>query len=261
MSHRLTRFRLLLVSTCAVLLGVGCSYHPPGLRADLQDFAPASIQEAFAVQPTNPFPASVAVVRLQGTNYSNYYLQQSGGSRSAGRYTVVLAKEVNEDTHLAKFQNLPQLRGFVSLNRMLLPPVIESDQDLREAAARLRADLLLLYTFDTVFFDRDPSVPLSVITLGLSPTRTISATSTASALLLDTRTGFIYGAYEATERAETFSSSWGSREAADQMRQKTESTAFAKLADSIYEDWPHLLARHATPATPPPPPALAPNAI
>jgi len=83
-----------------------------------------------------------------------------------------------------------------------------------------------------------------VITLGLSPTRRISVTTTASALLLDTRTGFIYAAYEVTERANTLATSWGSRESADQIRQETESNAFAKLADIFVADWPTLLDRY-----------------
>jgi hypothetical protein len=52
----------------------GCiTYILPGGKADLQAFAPPSIQEGFEAKPSNPFPASIAAVRVQGPTYSNYY--------------------------------------------------------------------------------------------------------------------------------------------------------------------------------------------
>lgn len=86
--------------------------------------------------------------------------------------------------------------------------------------------------------------PLTLITLGFSPTRKISAVTTASALLMDTRTGYIYSAYDVTEKAETFSSSWGSHDSADEARRKNEQTAFKKLIDQFVTSWPKLLERH-----------------
>jgi hypothetical protein len=65
----------------ALLLGAiasfvsGCStYVPPGAKADLQAFAPPDIQAGFAAKPTNPFPAGIAVVRVQAPAYTNYHL-------------------------------------------------------------------------------------------------------------------------------------------------------------------------------------------
>lgn len=112
------------------------------------------------------------------------------------------------------------------------------------AAVRLQADLVLIYTFDTAFFDIDKAKPLSVITLGLSPTRKITSTTTASALLIDTRTGYIYSAYEASSQAETLATSWGSRDAADEQRRSSERSAFGKLVDETEKSWPRLLERH-----------------
>jgi hypothetical protein len=86
--------------------------------------------------------------------------------------------------------------------------------------------------------------PLTVITLGLSPTRRISAATTASALLIDTRTGYVYSAYEATERAQTLSTSWGSGDSADEARRQTEQGAFARLIDEFVATWPKVLVRH-----------------
>ncbi len=238
--------RFFLGVIIALLLSGCATYIPPGPKADLQIFAPPSIQEGFSLKPTDPFPASIAVVRVQSPTYSNYYLKQHGGSYGSGRYTVIMAKEADEQSQLERVSRLPQVAGLVSINRMLLPERLESDKEIRVAASRLQADLVFLYTFDTSFFDTDVAKPLTVITLGLSPTRKISAATTASALLIDTRTGYIYSAYEVTEKAQTLSTSWGSRDSADETRRKTEKEAFKKLMDDFIVTWPKVLERHRT---------------
>ena len=234
----------LVLATFLLLLSGCATYIPPGAKADLQVFAPADIQAGFAAKPTNPFPASIAVVRVQAPTYSNYNLQQRGGNYGSGRYSVILTKEAGEDLQLERVGKLPQVAGLVSINRMLLPERLESDRELRTAASRLQADLTLLYTFDTAFFDTDIAKPLTVITLGLCPTRKISAATTCSALLIDTRTGYVYSAYEATERRETLSTSWGSRDSADEARRGNEQEAFKKLIDEFVTTWSKVLERH-----------------
>lgn len=241
----LSSLRRLLLCTCLISL-VGCaSYIPPGAKADLQAFAPASIQEGFAAKPTSPFPAAIAFVRVQGATYSNYRLQQNGGLYGGGRYSVVTTREVEEESQLERIGKLSQVAGVTGLSRMLLPPKLESDREIREAASRLQADLVFLYTFDTVFFESDLAKPLTVISLGLSPTNRISVTTTVSGLLLDTRTGYVYSTYETTKKDSTLATSWGSREAADETRLKNERAAFAQMVDEFAGTWPKLLDRHA----------------
>jgi hypothetical protein len=238
-----TRIQILFLAFGALSL-VGCStYIPPGAKADLQAFAPSNVQEGFAAKPTNPFPASIAAVRVQAPTYTNYYLQQNGGKYGSGRYSVIIAREVEEQPQFERISQLPQVAGIVALNRMLLPERLDSDQEIRKAASRLQADLVFLYTFDTSFVDTDSAKPLSVITLGLSPTRKITAIATVSGLLIDTRTGYVYAAYEVTEKAGTIATSWGSSDAADEVRRKTEKAAFKKLVDEFATLWPKLLAR------------------
>ena len=225
---------------------VGCaSYIPPGAKADLQAFAPASVQEGFAAKPTSPFPASIAFVRVQGPSYTNYRLQQSGGAYGGGRYTVVTTREVEEESQLERITALPQIAGVTGINRMLLPERLEGDREIREAAARLHADLVLLYTFDTVFFEKDLAKPLTVITLGLSPTTKVFVTTTVSALLLDTRTGYVYSTYESTKKADTLSTAWGSRDSADEARRNNEREAFGLLLGQMEKTWPKLVEQSA----------------
>ncbi len=235
---------LAMALTAAALLGGCASYLPPGAKADLQVFAPADIAAGFAIQPTAPFPASIAAVRVQAPAYTNHYLDSNGGKVGAGRYSVIVTREVEMEHHFEQVAKLAQVAGVTGINRMLLPDRFDSDREIRAAASRLQADLVFLYAFDTAFFESDAARPLTVITLGLAPTRRIVASTTVSALLLDTRTGYVYATYEVTVRKEAVASSWGSRDTADRSRRDNEREAFGRLIDDVAGSWPKLLEHH-----------------
>ncbi len=235
---------LAMALAAAALLGGCASYLPPGAKADLQVFAPADIAAGFAVHPSAPFPASIAAVRVQAPAYTNHYLESNGGKVGTGRYSVIAVREVEMEHHFEQIAKLPQVAGVTGIHRMLLPERLGSERDIRTAASRLQADLVFLYTFDTAFFDSDAARPLTVITLGLAPTRRIAASTTVSALLLDTRTGYVYATYEVTVRKDAVASSWGSRDTADRSRRDNEREAFGRLIDDVAGSWPKLLERH-----------------
>jgi hypothetical protein len=129
------------------------------------------------------------------------------------------------------------IRGIAPIGRLLLPAQLNSDKELREAAARLQADVLLVYTLDTSFHERDVAKPISVITLGLSPTQATNVVTTASAILMDTRSGFVYGVSEASAKRSGITTAWTSESAIDADRQKTEAEAFEKLVGEIEKMW------------------------
>jgi len=211
----------ILVASVAFLSGCA-TYIPPSGRANLTSISSSTMQESFAARPAAGFPAGIAAVRVQAPRYRSYYTEREGGVYGDGRYSVITVKEVEEDSDLDQLRKLPEVAGFVTITRLLIPPKLESDRELREAAARLKADMLLLYTFDTSFHDNDASVALNVITLGLSPTRKIFVRVAASALVIDTRTGFIYAALEANEKRQVTTNAWESRETADRARRDAE---------------------------------------
>lgn len=227
---------LLLLTSCA-------TYIPPSGRADLGSISSYTMRESFAAEPAAGLPASIAAVRVQAPRYRNYHTEREGGVYGGGRYSVVTVKEVEDDADLQRLAKLPDVGGFITINRLLIPAKLESDRELREAAARLKADMLLLYTFDTSFHDNDASVALKVITLGLSPTRHVFVHVTASALLLDTRTGFIYAALEANERRKVLTNAWESRESADRARQDAEQAAFKGLVAEFEKNWSAVVER------------------
>ena len=84
---------------------------------------------------------------------------------------------------------------------------------------------------------------LNVVTLGLSPTRAVFVRVAASALLIDTRTGFIYAAFEANEKRKVTSNAWESRETADRARRDAEKTAFKTLVGDFEKNWPEVIER------------------
>lgn len=234
------------VAAVLSLLLTGCQsvhYVTPSGRADLSQISSASMRESFSAEPAAEFPAHIAAVRVQAPGYRSYYTERQGGVYGTGRFSVVTAKDVESDEVLQQIENLPQVGGLVTLSRLLLPERLESDRALREAAARLKADMLLLYTFDTTFHDHDTVKPLSVVTLGLSPTNKVQVNVTASALLIDTRTGFVYGAFESNERRELTTNAWQTREDADAARLDAEAEAFHNLVIEFQKTWPQVVER------------------
>ncbi len=234
---------MFLLATAAIVL-CGCgTYIPPSGRADLSAVANPSMQESFSAKPAAAFPAYIAAVRVQAPGYHNYYTDESGGVYGSGRYSVITIKEVEDDADFERLQRLPNLGGLITINPLLLPRHLTSDAQIRDAAARLKADMVLLYTFDTSFHNNDESVALNVISLGLSPTRHVYVHVDASALLVDTRTGFIYAAFEANEHQKILSNAWESGETADRARRDSERAAFKDLVDQFQKNWPRIIDR------------------
>jgi len=233
-----------LIAVSAALLSSGCAtYIPPSGRADLSSLSSFSMRESFGAKPAAGIPVSIAAVRVQAPQYRSYQTEREGGVYGSGRYSVVTIKEVEDDADLQRLAKLPDVGGLITINRLLLPAKLDSDRELREAAARLKADMLLLYTFDTSFHDNDVSVALKVVSLGLSPTRHVFVHVTASALLIDTRTGFICAAMESNEHRQLLTNAWESRASADRARQDAERAAFKGLVAEFEKNWPAVVER------------------
>ena len=239
--------RILLLITIAVLVaglnGCATAYIPPSGRADFNAFTSSSMKESFAARPAAGFPAYITAVRVQASSYSNYHTKREGGVFGQGRYSIVTVRDIEDNADIQRIAKLPEVGGLVSLSTLLLPTKLQSDRELREAAARLKADMLLLYTLDTSFHENDALVALKVVTLGLSPTRKVFVHVNASALLLDTRTGFVYAAFEANEKRQMISNAWESGETADRALRDAEKTAFKSLVSELEKNWPRILDR------------------
>src|SRR4051812_33178860 len=221
----------------------GAHYATPGRGANLQELtadAPRAVQQgdpsiiaAMGTQPLAKFPTGIAAVRIQAPGYESKTAKGWG----EGRYSIVTTRDVEAPADVGRLAKLPMVSGVGPINRLLLPTHLETDRELREAAARMHADVLLLYTLDTTFIVEDKAAPLTVVSLGLSPNKQAKVLCTASALLMDTRNGYLYGVAEATDRQDQFTSSWTSSTAVDQTRRRTETKAFGKLVGELQKTW------------------------
>ena len=155
--------------------------------------------------------------------------------------------ETDED--FARLVALPNVRAVAPINRMLIDGPLYDERDLRRAAARLKSDVLLLYTFDTQFYVKDFAAPVTVFTLGLSPNRRAYVTTTASAILVDTRTGHVYGGAEASAKSDQLANGWTSEDAVDDTRLRTEKASFGKLLAEVEKTWAGVLREYNKPMT------------
>lgn len=248
------------VLVCLILSGCGAKYVTPGPAADLSRVSPGafapdprdastpgSLRAEFNKQPLAQFPVSIAVARLQGSGYRSYSCESYG----SGDFSVVTSRDVETSTDFDRLSKLAGVRGIAPLNRLLLPRDLSGDTALRRAAASLHADMLLLYTFDTEFREDDAAPPLGFFSLGLLPTKGIKVRSTAAALLIDTRSGFVYATAEGTANAEQIANGWTSEAAADQSRKRAERRALDDLLNSLESAWPGVTSQHAGAGLPP----------
>lgn len=229
------------ILTLTACLLPGCSaYTTPGGGISLFEVASndVEIQERFERKPAARFPAHLAVARIQRSGYRSHTVDSYG----AGRYSVVTTRDIETSEDFERIQKMPQVAAVAPISRLLLPEKLRSEKDLRTAAASLRADMLLLYSFDTHFETSESVIaPLRVIHLGLLPDQTARIVTTASALLLDVRTGFIYGSAEATEKEQHITSAWTKADVADTARLSTERKAFTSLLAELENTWAGVL--------------------
>ncbi|MDY7108286.1 MAG: hypothetical protein SYC29_06575 [Planctomycetota bacterium] len=256
--HYLRRYDLLAMAGATLLVLGGCAarYATPsrgadmslfgGEKAKLQQFTDRKVQVALDRKPTARFPVTLAVVRVQEAGYRSRTARGYG----SGEYSVVTTRDIEEDEDFKAINDLDRISGVATVNRLLLPARLSDDRELRAAAAAVHADMLLLYTLDTAFTTEDGMRPLTVLTLGLFPTKNVRVNSTASALLLDTRTGYVYGVAEASAEGAQLANAWTSGDAADQARRRIEREAFGRLVGRFEHAWADVVAihdRHAGP--------------
>jgi hypothetical protein len=238
-----------------MLLCTGCAqYATPYRAADMsvfgvvtaeqrQQMTDAAIARVLERQPLAEFPAGIAYVRVQEPGYKSYKTDSYG----TGRYSIVLTRTVERDEDIERLAALPMVHGLGPLNRLLLPTQLRDDKDLRQAAAGLHADILLIYTFDTTIRIGDNTSPVDLVTLGFLPHKKAHVATTASAVLMDTRNGYVYGVAEASADHDQFANTWTTEEAVDQSRLKTEAEAFQKLVGELERTWTGVVRQYALP--------------
>ncbi len=216
------------------------SYVTPGGPADFTTLTDPKLKKAYQSRPAAKFPANVAAIRVQAVGYQSDSLRGFGH----GNYSVVTSLDVETEDDIIRMAAIPGIDDVVRINRLLLPESLNSDLELRNAAAKLHTDMIFLYTFDTTFQNHDVLRPLTTVSLGLAPTQTFKAQATAAGLLMDTRTGYIYAVLEETAKQGGLATAWGSSEAMQRARKKAEREAFDKLLANFETTWPRVYRKH-----------------
>lgn len=226
-----------------ILLGLsGCaSYTTPGGPVDLTGIQSADIRELMSREAAATFPASVSFARVQSPRYESLTSETYGN----GQYVVVTSRELMSDARIEEIRRWDAVRSVSPLSRLLIPSSLNSIDDLRTASASLKSDVLIVFTLDTSFRVDGKSIgPLSVISLGLMRDRETVVSTTASAVFVDVRTGFVYGVAEATVSKAQITNAWDSINAADQGRLQTEREAFDGLFQELKRTWSSIVSEH-----------------
>jgi hypothetical protein len=238
----LMKIFIIVVLGALLLLGGCASYTTPGGSVQLSSLAETDINELMSKEPAASFPANISVARIQAPGYQSYKVSSFG----TGRYSVVTTREVETEEDFERLSKLPQVAGIAPLNRILLPSNLDSVKSLREASARLNADILLIYTFDTSFHAGEQKfAPLNVITLGFLKNKEVTVTTTVSAAFFDVRTEYLFGLSEATSKESKNSSVWSTSDVVDDMRVTTEKAAFQKLLPEIEKTWLRITSQYS----------------
>lgn len=223
-----------LLTVLLMLYGlVGCAtYQTPGAGVSIGDLSQASpdIAEIMQREPAAQFPTRIATVRIQASGYG----AGTTSCHGRGSFCVVTTRELEEDQDYQRLSELPGVADIGRVTRLLVPASLSSIEELRLAAAGLRADMVLVYSVDTRFVVEGQSLgPLSVVSLGLIPNKRAHVTSTASAAIIDVRSGFIYGVAEATAADDQRVTIWSTQQAIERARLGTERAAFVDLVAEI----------------------------
>lgn len=189
------------------------------------------VRSALEREPVSPFPASIAVVRLGSHSYD----ARAWVANDTGKTVEAL---------IERCRAMPMVTAVTPINMLSKKPKATAD-DLRETAAGVRADLLLVTSIVTQHRGEDLAWPLGLVTLGLFPTKVRSTETSATLALIDTRTGYVYAVAEARDDADQLANGWTSEMAESDAQARSERRAGEKLIARFEEEWKKVLNSHA----------------
>ena len=90
---------------------------------------------------------------------------------------------------------------------------------------------------DPLYVDGKQLGPLTMISLGLIPNKKAHVTATVAGMLVDVRTGYIYGTTESTDTQEQIATVWDTEAAIEKARARAETNAFEGFVGEFEELW------------------------
>jgi hypothetical protein len=233
--------RLTLILLAASLLA-GCStYTTPGAGVPLGSIVGTDVAEAMAREPAAAFPSRMAIVRVAAPGY----VSRSSVGVGEGAFSVVTTRDIETDESFERLGRMPGITAVAPVSRLLVPAHLGSVADLRASAAQLRADVVLIYTIDTRFRTESAELgPLQTIALGFLPSKKAIVTATCAFMIVDVRTGFIYGTGETTAMQDQRTNVWGTDNAIEEARLRAERQAFENGLGEIEKLWASVVREH-----------------
>lgn len=222
-----------VVSLCGVMaLAAGCM--STGVRKPT--IHPVVFEPDGNAGPTAQAPARMAVARV---GYPEHYHD----AREDGTARVLSIYETPEEVSANEFAQLPAALDGVRDVLVIQPDMavhgpVDTPAELRAAARHYRSDLVLAFS---VSIDRDTDYHfpiLAVLTLGLAPNATAEVDGRAQAVLLDSRTGYIYERFDTTAETWQLANAWSEGEAEDQSQERVERRLLGQLLEQVKERWP-----------------------
>ncbi|NKF22984.1 hypothetical protein [Solimonas marina] len=215
----------------------GCAgYATPGGPAPLDQIKDGSIAGAGTLQPALNLPARLAVARVQAPGYKSQVAEAGDGKR----YGFVGGDHSPSAAQLQMLEHWASVDDVDALAPALVPASLDSLESVRFAAAKIQADVLLAYTYDTHFeVDGKPQAPASKLKLGDAP-KNASIVSTASALFVDVRTGYVFGRASGSATVGDLGDAWHDAESLDAKRIDAENEAFKAMATQAEQVWARI---------------------
>ncbi|MEO6789201.1 MAG: hypothetical protein ABI318_24010 [Chthoniobacteraceae bacterium] len=225
-----------LLVIAAALLCPGCSSYvnsPAVARAreaKRAEFSDPLIARAANAKPAMRFPATIAIAT------SDHSVREH-------------LRALDAHGKLDSLGSLPQLTRTVVISPTIVGETdhdhrITADLRLREAAAKLHADAVLILANESQLTDGRIIAPLTELSLGLLPNKRYELISTALAALVDTRTGYVYGTDEKSRAHSGITMSWGGGDVISRARSKVEREAMEKLFADFPAFWRGVVAAH-----------------
>jgi len=222
------------------------NYVTPGSAVKISELADEDISKLLSNKPASGFPVNIAIARIQHQQYTNYRYRSNLYSQPQGNFSLILTRDAEEDEAFQKLSELSGVKQAAPFNRLLLPYSYKSIKDLRLAAAKMKAQMLLVYTFDTEFvIDTKNYGPQNVFSLGYLKNKDVKVVTTASVAIFDVQTEYLYGLAEATANENKRSNAWKKQDEVDNLRIETERKAFNKLMGEIEEMWAGVVKEYS----------------
>jgi uncharacterized protein YbjQ (UPF0145 family) len=226
---------ILALAAIALLPGCASYINSPSARSAIagkrEAFSHALISKAYNAKPTMRFPATIAIAPM-------------------GSESVMHIRALDALGKLDSLKTLPNLRNMPMASSLLENDAEHKDQAnipmlrLRESAARLHADAVLLISVDTNATDGQVFAPLTTATLGLFPNNRYEIIATGLAALVDTRTGYVYGTLEKSAAKSGIMMVAGSDDALSRRKQQAQREAMQKLMAEFPKFWEGVVAAH-----------------